>query len=521
MHHAGPSSSAQALIGLEIEMVTACTRGFSLPVRKYFAALGAIKSRRGIQHKPIFAGGRTIGISTATATCGLDNGFNLLETALAPCPASQAGWDLLAARAHQELADSITALESDGGLILNCSQHPACARDQAWYKKTCVPRPIYRELVDHRGWHHWEGIDAKAQNGANTSVKVHDAIPALNAAMAMAPVSIALFGNSPFESGQVTGLKETRMTLWERMFGPARFQGDLALSVWPENPFRNMQHFFTWMHGPGTVSRGLPIAHSSDYKDTATVLLDGNPCLLEFLQADSWSGLGTETRQKHCLTPDAHHFEYAQIGQFLDARLRFQWRTQPELGSLLRAWHKPDGLELLFEDCQASTYIEGRTAGAGFADMVVLREGGPDIARSMLLSPIALQAGLLNRLAETRRLWQRWGWQRLAGLRKNAIAKGLEDAQVRKLCQEALEIAADGMPGQQGHWLDYARFVLQTGRSNADRLLETWNGAGPTPSEKMARITSLHTALHPAKYGAQVQTISGRCDPEPQMDATR
>src|SRR5699024_2644217 len=153
------------------------------------------------------------------------------------------------------------------------------------------------------GWHHWEGIDAKAQNGANTSVPIADAVPALNAAIALAPASIALFANSPLESGEPSGLLETRMTLWERMFGPARFAGDLHLSRYPVRPFRNMADFFTWMNGPGTVSRGLPLALSRNYKTVVTVVLDHHPSLLEFLHQPQWPGRRMDNGEAVMLAP--------------------------------------------------------------------------------------------------------------------------------------------------------------------------------------------------------------------------
>src|SRR5690606_31758191 len=123
--------------------------------------------------------------------------------------------------------------------------------------------------------------DAKAQNGANTSVPVEQAVRALNVAIALAPASIALFANSPLESGASAGHKENRMTLWHRVFGPARFPGDLMLSTYPARAFHDMADFFGWMFGQGTVTRGLPMNSSYDYKSVPVVILDGAPCLLD------------------------------------------------------------------------------------------------------------------------------------------------------------------------------------------------------------------------------------------------
>src|SRR3546814_31329 len=225
--------------------------GAGLPVEAYFEALRAIKQEKGVASQKKSLGGRCVALQTDTAECGLDNGFNLLETALAPVDDGPDGLNRLGALAHGELADTLQALQADEACILNASQHPACPRDADWYAKVCVPRPIYHELRDHRGWHHWEGIDAKAQNGANTSVPVGHAIGSLNIAIALAPASLALFATSPLASSRDTGLKENRMTIWQRVFGPARFAGDAFLCRYPSRPFTDLGAFFTWMFGPG------------------------------------------------------------------------------------------------------------------------------------------------------------------------------------------------------------------------------------------------------------------------------
>src|SRR5690606_13374419 len=255
--------------------------------------------------------------------------------------------------------------------------------------------------------------DAKAQNGANTSVPVEQAVRALNVAIALAPASIALFANSPLESGASTGYKENRMTLWPRIFGPARFPGDLMLSTYPQRAFHDMADFFGWMFGEGTVTRGLPMHSSYDYKSVPVVILEGAPSLLEFLRSEQWAGRRSDTGQALRLRPQSQHFEYSQIGQFLDARLRYRWQRQPTLVDILHAWKRDGGLESLFLDCGAQTYIEARAPAAVFADTALLDEAGPAIARSVLLSPSALQAGLLGNLEDAWRLVTDRGWQAL------------------------------------------------------------------------------------------------------------
>lgn len=505
---AADPSEPQALdhgpkLGLEMEMVTAHAQtGASQPVDGYFAALLRIKQKRGIACAGQRIGSRDIGLQTPTADCGLDNGYNLLETALAPVRGGQGGLNRLAAQAFQELADSLEALKADQAVILNASQHPWCSRDAAWYRSVCVPRPIYRELREYRGWHHWEGIDAKAQNGANTSVPVSQAVRALNVAVALAPASIALFANSPLESGAHGDHKEHRMTLWPRVFGPARFAGDLRLCSYPERPFAGLGDFFSWMFGPGTVTRGLPLDHSYDYKSVPVVLLDGDPCLQQFLRSERWPGRRLDTGQATWLTPQARHVEYSQIGQFLDARLRYRLERLPPLEELLRAWQSDGGLESLFEACGAQMYIEARAPGAGYADACLLQEGGPDAARSLLLAPSALQLGLLNNLDEACSLVQDWGWKALGELREPSMQAGLGDEKVRALCAQVLAVARGGLDKDDAPWLAYADFALDSGRTSADRMLDTWNSARGAPQERLPALLPRHAALHPDRYGA-------------------
>lgn len=502
----GAPFSYRPRLGLEMEMVVADAQsGASLPVRSYFEALAAVKRRKGVECEPYYLDGRCVGLSTSRADCGLDNGFNLLETALAPIEGGKGGLYRLADAANAELADTLSALQADGACVLSASQHPTCGRDAEWYRRVCVSRPIYRELREYRGWHHWEGIDAKAQNGANTSVPVRDAIRALNVAVALAPAGIALFANSPIESGRISGYKENRMRLWPRVFAPARFPGDLYLSRYPARPFRDLADFFRWMFGPGTVTRGLPLELSDDYKAAPTALPEGDPCLQDFLRAARWPARRMDNGQGVDLVPHAQHFEYSQIGQFLDARLRYKLHAPPSLEDILRAWEQDGGLEALFEQCGADAYIEARGPGAAFADADLLEEAGDEAARSVIVAPSAMQAGLLGNLDEACRLLRDRTWEGLGALREPAMRFGLAHEGVRSLCAEVLAIAWDGLDAGDRRWLAYPEFVLATGRSAADRMLDTWVSAAGEPEARMRAVLSRHAALHPDVFEGQTR----------------
>ena len=486
-------------------VVADAATGHSIPIRNYFASLNNRLLARNPADCPVAVqlDGRCVALRSEEAEYGLDNGFNLLETATRPVRRSEGGLLTLATLVNAGLEDVVHALQADGAGVLNASQHPDCPRDMAWYQSVCVPRPIYRELVGYRGWRHWEGIDAKAQNGANVQVPVADAVRALNLMIGLAAAHIALFANSPLESGRETGLKENRLTVWPRVFNGSRFAADAMLTRCPPRPFIDLGDYFRWMFRPGTVSRSLPMARRHDYKSAPTVLLDGDPSLSAFLASDGWTGRRTDTGRHVNVVPDSAHFEHSQIAQFMDARLRYRLATLPELPQLMAAWRRSGGLESLFEAHGVQIYIEGRGPGAGYADQSVLEEGGEAVAGSMVMSPLALQYGLLQKLDDAESLMRRRTWNELRELRDRAMAKGLDDGEVAGLCAEVLDIAASGLQEEERHLLDYAYFVLKTRRTNADRLLDSWRSA--PASVKGAQLTYVarrHMALPPSAWRA-------------------
>src|SRR5690606_2462174 len=128
---------------------------------------------------------------------------------------------------------------------------------------------------------------------------------------------------------------------------------------------------------------------------------------------------------------------------------------QPELADLLLAWQKDGGLEQLFVDCGAQTYIEARGPGAAFADAALLDEAGAAVARSLLLSPSELHAGLLGNLERGGRLVVDRGWKALGELRLPAMRLGVEHEEVRGLSADVLAVARAGLDRADACWLAY------------------------------------------------------------------
>jgi len=499
-------------LGLEMEMVVANgDTGRSHLVCRYFEALAAIKRRRGIDARIVRTGMRPVAVVCDSVESGLDNAFNHLESALGPFAGGAGGLARLEAAVVSELADVLDALKADGAVLLNASEHPDCSLDEAFYTAARAPKPIYDYWVKYRGWHHHVGIDAKAQNGPTTSVNVCDAVGALNVMLGLAPAFVGLFANSPLESGQATGCKENRLTIWDRMFRPGTFRGDLDLCRAPERPFQDLGAYFRRAYGEGTVMHTVPLADSRDYKgDPRTARVDGDPCLIGFLAGGTRQGTLAGSDERVVIEPSAGHFEHMQFAPFLDARFRFRFGLRPSLDVLLAALQAPGGIEAMMERHGVEAYIEGRVPGAGFPDAGLLKEiGGASEAVSVVMGPSALQQGLLNNLDEAGRLVREWGWQYLRSLRQAAIVRALDDDAVWQLAGEVIAVAQAGLDAGEQRHLDYVRWVWRNRRTGADRMLESWKSLQGSPAARLRALAAQRAVVHPRDWTQPAPVAQG------------
>ncbi len=489
---------AGSKLGLEMEMVVVHKKTVeSHPVQEYFSHLAKIKKARGVEIYPKDRHGEDFELITPLGKSGIDNGFNLLETSFSPVQEGRHSLSSLAKLIDQELGDVITALDLECATLLNASNHPYCRIDLEWYSKVCAPRNIYKELVSHRKWHHWVGIDSKAQNSPCTSIDIKQAVRALNVILGLSSAFIALYANSPIEGGSITGLKETRMTMWNRMFKNARFLGDFFLHCLPKRPFNDLGDYFRWMFGSGTVTRALSMNSLHDYKNGQSIFLYGNPSLIAFLYSSKWIGYCNRTNSNITLVPNVRHFVYSQFAHFLDARWRYSLHSFPPMHLFLKGWERPNGIEELFQDYGVDGYIEGRAPGAVFSDSELIDEQGKGIASKVVISPSALQLGLLRNIEASEKLVYKWGWLRLKSMRVQAVKHALDDKLICKLVKEVLYIARQGLEKEDQHWLDYPRAVFESRRTGADRLLRIWNSSHGKASERLVELSEIKTIKLP------------------------
>jgi hypothetical protein len=475
-------------LGVELEMPVAEVReGQTHCVQDFFENLRAIWSAREVETRLDTARGRSYALHSPRGLHSLDNAYNNLESSLGPVPSGPRSLDDLAAAVGAELADVDQALAREGAMVINFSEHPRVRVDDAFYFSARAPKSIYDYQIRHRGWNHQSGFDAKAHNSPCVDVPVEQAIEALNCLLALAPAFIALYANSPFEAGRITGFKENRLSIWPRQLDCSRMPGDHKLHRTPPRPFRDLADYFTWMFGPGTQM--WHVARDGGGKNPGQLgLVPDDPPLLDFLRRDRWTARLFDTGKEIEVRPGMDHLVAQQFTQYTDCRLRYGLRAEgPDLGEFMAVLdHSPRRLTQFLAPYLSHCYLEARAPGANFPDQELCERDPGKLAASVCISPTALHYGLVRNLDQACRLVDRHGWQNLLGLREEARRHGLQAGyngiQVTQLCAQVLEMAGQGLADRQAWMLAYPLWVLRTGQTGADRALARL--------EKLRRIPS-------------------------------
>lgn len=430
---------------------------------------------------------------------GIDCGFHVQETALPPCDSLTE----LANRALSDVQGVISCAREEEKTFLNFSTHPLGRRDLLTYQKFVAPKPIYSYLW-YRGWDHTAGFNGAVQTSPSTSVSIYEAAEAASAVIGAGAAFIALCANSPFEEGKMSGKKESRLGIWERMFASSKHSGDRVVSKFPPNRFNRLSEYFNWMFGPGTAIHYIS-RHSCSYKEASDRwLVEGGPSLLHFFSRTQWNAMemsclqtGDFKPQVMPVYPSLHHLEEHQWAQFSGARIRFTLKKcAVEPRQFYEVCVSDGSLEDLLESCVESMWIEGRDPGANYLDRELAEAG---LSSEMCMAPMALQGGILNNLRDVTTYLNRYPWSQLEALRDAAIREGLhgevEGVRVSTFAAELLEIARDGVAEEERYLLYYFDYVLRTGKNGADRAIDALNASSLPFDEALLRLIKEREAL--------------------------
>ncbi|GJD65556.1 glutamate-cysteine ligase family protein [Methylobacterium frigidaeris] len=495
-------------VGLELELpIIARATGVSADARGLFPRLYQRRLAQGGVAVPIQCGGLTIGVRDPLIVTSLDNGFNNVETAIGPCrdrACGETALNSLARHVHGELQEIRDTLREDGLGFLAMSQHPDVAITPDFYRRMRAPKAIYDYWTGIRGWDHAAGIDAKAQNGPTTGVPADAAVAALNVTLLAAPAMIALFANSPFENGSPTGWKETRLSIWERMFAPAAFLADRRQHVTPSRQFEDMADYFEWTFGAGTAMQAIPEPGAS-YKAAGRLLrVAGDPPLLAFLRAGRTRTHTLDGSNGAEVQPSLSHLEDLQFSHFLDGRIRFHFGHPPPVGAFLEALRERT-VESLFETHCSALYIEGRACGANFPDAELCGLSDPLVSASVTMAASAIQKGLIANRDAFARIARVLAFPDVQAARLSAMRHGLatdvgpRNTPLARIAEVVLEEAERGLHDDERWMLHYPIHVLRTGDTGADRALRSYAALPGSPRQRVREIMQdrLVTTLPP------------------------
>lgn len=413
---------------------------------------------------------------------GLDNGFNLLETALPYQTSLTKLYQLI----ELDIQSSQKALADEESTLINMSNHPLGKTDMKTYKKMVAPKGVY-PYIWFRGWDHAAGIDAKAQNSPATGISADQAADAVSAIIGAGAAFVALFANSPLEEGKLSGYKESRLKIWDRMMKNSKVEGDRLTATFPKKPFKNLAQYFNWMFGRKTGIHFVLAENEegkTDYKGVGEriLIVEDNPSVLKFLSKKSWKAFylkdtKKKTKQYITVNPNISHMEAMQFAQFSGARIRYALDQKNfPLKDFIAACQKTDKneVEKIFEKFAKYIYIEGRDPGANFPDQEILNEG-QEIAKSVAISASALQAGLINNLGKTLKYLDKYPWNMLGQLRESSIKDGLQGhigkLKVETFTQDILNLAKEGLSKNEQWMLAYPEWVLSKKQNGADRAI--------------------------------------------------
>lgn len=467
--------------GLELEIPTAAkSTGLAWNAARYAPEMAELWRTQGHEVHEIELHGQPVDASyklplgtlsqAPLISAGFDSTYNNVELAIGPF--SELG--PLNEVVCQNLAQLQSVVSKHDALLLNFSEHPACPCTPAQYAQLQVPRFLYDELNYVRNWKHYIGVDAKAQLSPCTGIAPQNAVAALNLTLALSPIFIALYANSPFENGSDTGQLENRLSLWTRMLDQATFPADLALCKPPQNFFTSLHHYFSWFLDGQAPLYVIPTSHNANYKKFANhCVLPLAPSVLNFMRQPTWNCIISPSAQTAGLPaqtitvlPTVDIFQQHQFGQYTDARIRFAFREMPALPDFLAAWEAgPATFDPFFIDHVDYTYIEVRMPGSNLPDASL----PTDIARSLLISASALHKGLLNSFPPAPNYLESFQ------LRAEAIQQGPASLAVRSLISTCLDHAAAALPPHEQWMLDYPRQVLETQQNGAMLARALWH----------------------------------------------
>lgn len=436
-------------------------------------------------------------VDSGLGSQGMDNGNLIQESALGPV---------------ESLGHLQKLINKDLGLIqqilgnrrvVDLARYPGVSGRVDWnfYRDNVAPKGIYPVLWA-RGWDHTAGFEGQTQNSPSTGIDVEDAAMGVSVMIAADAAISAIFGNSPrFNTNGELIVNTSRTEMWDLMFENSTVQGDRRMGKFPEKPFFTLADYFQWMWGEGTgIFFVLGEGDNDGYKGigSSAVFIENNPSVLEYLSRKEQNGYypsdnipagfpwatkpdnsirGKQSARITTIKPTVEGVQHLQFMNFGPARWRFALNAGIDPKEFSEICNTDGDLEALLKPYLTNSYIEGRTPCSNFPSQRHTQLDD-DTRNSIVISPSALQAGLLTNPSQNfHRIISKYSWVEIKNLRDSAIARGMEDPEVREFSRLVYNIASEGLTTRVGHeeaqrLLSYPQHVIDTGMNGSSRAAE-------------------------------------------------
>ena len=167
----------------------------------------------------------------------------------------------------------------------------------------------------------------------------------------------------------------------------------------------------------------------------------------------------------------------------------------PALPALLRAWDRQGGLEALFEQADAQRLHRGARAGRGICRCRLAALSRRCRRGQRADGGVGAAIGAVAQSARSRGPGEAMGLAALARVARSGHRFGVGRCAGALPCQQVVAVAEGGLAGDEQQWLDYVRYVVETGETAADRMLRLWRQARGTPEMRRAQVCRQRAVL--------------------------
>lgn len=376
-----------------------------------------------------------------------DGSWSTFELALPPCETIQESEEMIQV-IHAEI---LPIFKKHNVQLLGLGLNPG---HSSMEDKYLTAKPFYKVIKQY--WYLFNTCFPANANQANVSIRVDEAIRAINNLTAVSGVVTALMANASIADWKVLPWKEFRYPLLSGLFSSNDYSEiDCVIhKPWPR-PFTSLADYFNSFLGSKSFMNISPM------RDGQFVVLDKKMTWIEYLKGKEWTGVDMGGNKK-TLTPNALDLTIAMNNQWFLTSLHIFYNDDCSIEAFVRAFEE-DTMEEFIKDKINNFYLEYRVAAA--------QPKGDECAFT------ALTLGLIENLDALEEFVKKYSWEEWSDLIPQTAIRGfdseMQGTPVTELARTLLDIARHGLEKRahgEEKYLESLHERAQSGKAPADRM---------------------------------------------------